>query len=131
MASHNDARTGGARNARRPGRTVVHTRGGRHPTAPSHNRLLTSVGLSLLATSVVGFFLRRSEPMVGGFLMIGAALVFLSVVVPRLEGSQEISLTGAKITVQADRMIIPSSADQRVPIVDVSKVLPSRLAPEV
>ena len=46
--------------------------------------------------------------MSGGFLVIGALLCIFSVVTPRLEGQQEFTLTGAKMTLA----IIERSIDQ-------------------
>jgi hypothetical protein len=63
--------------------------------APS--RLLAITGVLLLGVAAAGFLMGRSELLAGGFLIVGAALTLVSVLVPRLEGAQELTLTGAKI----------------------------------
>ena len=63
------------------------------------NYLLASIGAFLLVVASVGFLLDRSAVLAGGFLICGTALTLISVLVRRLEGSQEIGLTGAKINI--------------------------------
>jgi hypothetical protein len=63
------------------------------------NRLLAVVGVALLAVAAVGLILERSAALVGGFLVVGGALTLASAFVSRLEGAQELGLTGAKFNI--------------------------------
>src|SRR4051812_31891169 len=65
------------------------------------NPFLGIAGAVLLLVAIAGFFIGRPAPIVGGFLIGGIALCFMAVVTPRLEGSQEIGLTGAKFNLAA------------------------------
>jgi hypothetical protein len=63
------------------------------------NVLLATIGVVLLVVSVVGFLMNKTDALVGAFLVIGATLVLVAVLVPRLEGPLEVSLTGAKLNI--------------------------------
>jgi hypothetical protein len=65
--------------------------------APRPNFFLSTVGVILLGVAAVGFFAGRNPELCGGFLIVGAALSIASVVVTRMEGPQELNLTGAKL----------------------------------
>jgi hypothetical protein len=65
--------------------------------ASRSDRFLATVGVLLLMVAAAGFLLDKSEALVGGFLIVGAALVLVSVLAPRLEGKQKLGLTGAEL----------------------------------
>ena len=72
-------------------------RGRQRATRP--NVLLAFLGVVLLVVAVVGFLMNKTDALVGAFLVIGAALVLVAVLMPRLEGPIEVSLTGAKLNI--------------------------------
>jgi hypothetical protein len=61
---------------------------------PRPNRFLATLGVILLAAAIVGFFTGRNPELCGGFLIVGAALSMASVAISRMEGRQELKLTG-------------------------------------
>lgn len=67
--------------------------------SPEYNRILLTIGTSLLAVAAVGFFLEKSDSLVGAFLAVGATMSIISVLAPRLEGRQEFGLAGAKLNI--------------------------------
>lgn len=70
------------------------------------NPFLGVLGVLLLIVASVGMFLDRPEALIGGFLVAGVTLCVLAVLTPRLEGSQEVGLTGAKFNVAAVKQVI-------------------------
>jgi hypothetical protein len=70
------------------------------------NPFLGALGVLLLIVASVGMFLDRPEALIGGFLVAGVALCVFAVLTPRLEGSQEVGLTGAKFNVAALKQVI-------------------------
>jgi hypothetical protein len=70
------------------------------------NPFLAASGVFLLLVAAIGLFVSRPEALVGGFLIGGVALCFFAVVTPRLEGGQEVGLTGAKFNLAAVKQVI-------------------------
>ena len=63
------------------------------------NPFLGVLGVLLLGVAAAGMFLSKPEGVVGGFLVGGMALCIIAVLAPRLEGNQEVGLTGAKLNI--------------------------------
>jgi hypothetical protein len=58
------------------------------------NLLLAVLGVALLVIAGVGFFVDKPQGLITGFLIVGGALVLVSVFAPRMEGQQKLQLTG-------------------------------------
>jgi hypothetical protein len=58
---------------------------------------LASIGVILLGVAAVGFLMNKSAAEVTAFLVVGAGLVLVAVLLPRLEGPVEVGPTGAKV----------------------------------
>jgi len=65
------------------------------------NTFLASIGLALIGLAAAGFIFDKSEALSAGFLIVGAALCIVAVLLPRLEGTQKVSLTSLELTVAA------------------------------
>lgn len=92
------------RRNRRPGEVAQPEQSSGAPLRARHqaggrrgpNLFLSTIGATLLVLAAVGFFLGRSEVIITGFLVVGGALCLIAVLWPRMEGGQELTLTGFK-----------------------------------
>ncbi len=84
------------------------------------SRILAAVGITLLVVAIAGFLLGRSEALAGGFLLVGAAITVVSVLVPRLEGSQKFSLTSVEITIARSSVQVTEAelATEKLPTIE-------------
>ena len=62
------------------------------------NLFLAVLGILCFAVAAIGLFMDRNEGLSGGFLIGGIFLCVASVMAPRMEGEQQVGLTGAKFT---------------------------------
>lgn len=84
------------------------------PRSHTHSRrgpsiLLAVVGVILLLVAIAALLLNKPEPLTGGFLVCGGALIVLGVLSMRMEGRQKFGLSGIDINLnkiaEAERQI--------------------------
>ena len=90
------------------------------------NHFLSITGALLLVVATIGFFIGRPAAIVDAFLIGGIALCFMGVVAGRLEGSQEIGLTGARFNLAALEQAIKKGEVelQTKPLPDIKELPP-------
>lgn len=77
----------------------------------SFNWFLALLGCGLIGASVVGFFQDRDSTLIGGYLICGAGLCLIAVLSSRLEGNQELTLQGVKLTLATKRVLEQAELD--------------------